>query len=200
MEKLFEINLDFAGNEYQMVAPTPSIEIVQEDAVRFLINLYWADDLIIISGEEPGEGETDLDIDTPTFEMILKFANGATTTLAPTRKAATEQIEIVIPPSAIYDGITEATVAIYSGADKITSCEFEFLGRAILAENESIDEIGIWKSIGGVVSPKTPGSILKIGMFTTAERDAIAAPTEGMMVYNTTTHKLNFYDGTEWAE
>lgn len=34
---------------------------------------------------------------------------------------------------------------------------------------------------------------------TTAQRDAIAAPVpSGLMVYNTTTNKLNFYNGTAW--
>ena len=34
---------------------------------------------------------------------------------------------------------------------------------------------------------------------TTAERDLIAGPTEGMVVYNTTTHALNFHNGGAWA-
>lgn len=33
---------------------------------------------------------------------------------------------------------------------------------------------------------------------TGTERDAIAAPPAGLMVYNTTTNKLNFYNGTAW--
>jgi hypothetical protein len=35
---------------------------------------------------------------------------------------------------------------------------------------------------------------------TTAERDAIVAPTEGMQVYNTTTHKLNIRGAAAWEE
>lgn len=34
---------------------------------------------------------------------------------------------------------------------------------------------------------------------TTAERDSIAAPAEGLVCYNTTTQVLNFYNGTVWA-
>lgn len=33
---------------------------------------------------------------------------------------------------------------------------------------------------------------------TTTERNAIATPPAGLMVYNTTTNKLNFYNGTAW--
>ena len=33
---------------------------------------------------------------------------------------------------------------------------------------------------------------------TTAQRDAIATPPAGLMVYNSSTNKLNFYNGTAW--
>lgn len=35
---------------------------------------------------------------------------------------------------------------------------------------------------------------------TTVQRDAISAPAEGLRIYNTTTHKENFYNGTSWVE
>lgn len=35
---------------------------------------------------------------------------------------------------------------------------------------------------------------------TTTQRDAISTPATGLMVYNTTTNKLNFYNGTTWEE
>lgn len=34
---------------------------------------------------------------------------------------------------------------------------------------------------------------------TTAQRDAIASPTAGMVIYNTTTNVLNFHNGTAWG-
>ncbi len=34
---------------------------------------------------------------------------------------------------------------------------------------------------------------------TTTQRDALATPTEGLVIENTTTHQLNFYDGTNWV-
>lgn len=33
---------------------------------------------------------------------------------------------------------------------------------------------------------------------TTEQRDAISSPAEGLQIYNTTTHKINFYNGTAW--
>ncbi len=34
---------------------------------------------------------------------------------------------------------------------------------------------------------------------TTTERDAISSPAEGLVIYNLTTHVLNFYDGSAWG-
>lgn len=34
---------------------------------------------------------------------------------------------------------------------------------------------------------------------TTTQRDAISSPTEGLVVYNTSTHVLNFHNGTAWG-
>jgi hypothetical protein len=33
---------------------------------------------------------------------------------------------------------------------------------------------------------------------TTEQRDAITSPPDGLMIYNTTTHKINFYNGSAW--
>lgn len=35
---------------------------------------------------------------------------------------------------------------------------------------------------------------------TTTQRDAITSPTEGLVVYNSTTHTLDFYNGTAWKQ
>ena len=35
---------------------------------------------------------------------------------------------------------------------------------------------------------------------TTAQRDAISSPATGLMIYNTTTNKANFFNGTAWGE
>lgn len=34
---------------------------------------------------------------------------------------------------------------------------------------------------------------------TTAQRDAIVSPIEGMLIYNTSTHALNDYNGSAWG-
>lgn len=35
-------------------------------------------------------------------------------------------------------------------------------------------------------------------VLTTTERDALTSPTAGQIIFNSTTSKLNFYNGTAW--
>jgi hypothetical protein len=39
---------------------------------------------------------------------------------------------------------------------------------------------------------------LGLPVLTTAQRDAISSPQAGLLIYNTTTDKLNFYTGAGW--
>lgn len=48
------------------------------------------------------------------------------------------------------------------------------------------------------VESTTKGALLP--RMTTTQRDAIASPATGLLVYNTTTSKVNQYTGTAWAE
>lgn len=41
------------------------------------------------------------------------------------------------------------------------------------------------------------GKLLHLYKFSDAERDALT-PTAGMIIFNTDTNKLNFYNGTAW--
>jgi len=44
----------------------------------------------------------------------------------------------------------------------------------------------------------TRGALLS--RMTTTQRDAIESPATGLLIYNTTTQKYNFYNGTEWKK
>jgi len=50
----------------------------------------------------------------------------------------------------------------------------------------------------GVPTPPNFPQGLVGGAFTTTERDNISGPVAGVMIYNTTTNKLNFYNGSAW--
>jgi hypothetical protein len=41
------------------------------------------------------------------------------------------------------------------------------------------------------------GKVMHLHVLTEPERDALTA-TKGMIIYNSSTNKLNFYNGTNW--
>jgi len=41
------------------------------------------------------------------------------------------------------------------------------------------------------------GKVMHLHVLTDAERDALT-PVEGMIIYNSSTNKLNFYNGSNW--
>ena len=41
------------------------------------------------------------------------------------------------------------------------------------------------------------GKVMHLHILTSTERDALTA-TKGMIIYNSTTNKLNFYNGSAW--
>lgn len=64
-------------------------------------------------------------------------------------------------------------------------------GGSLAIGNSAIDTkaiLDIQSTTKGVLFPR----------ITTTQRDAISEPTEGLIVYNTTLHKLQCYDGTTW--
>lgn len=94
------------------------------------------------------------------------------------------------------------------------------LGLGALATASTVDSTGLFGAGAaattadkGVVTlaahgSATAGSVVQaddpdvIRRMTEAARDLIAAPEDGRIIYNTTTHRLNFYDGGSgtWTE
>ena len=43
-------------------------------------------------------------------------------------------------------------------------------------------------------------SVLQLKSYTTPQRDALSSPQAGWTIYNSTTNKLNQYNGSAWTE
>lgn len=50
-----------------------------------------------------------------------------------------------------------------------------------------------------IVDIASTNKAFRLPCMTSAQRDAITNPKEGMLVYNTTDHRLDDYNGTVWA-
>lgn len=64
------------------------------------------------------------------------------------------------------------------------------VGRSTFGSENSYPsaQVAVDSTVKGFLPPRMTG----------VQRDAIATPAAGLMVYNTTTNKLNFYNGTAW--
>lgn len=49
-----------------------------------------------------------------------------------------------------------------------------------------------------IISSNTTTKGLLPPRLTTTQRDAISSPAEGLLVYNLTTHQMNYWNATSW--
>lgn len=102
---------------------------------------------------------------------------------------------------AVWDGVTgdklgQTPVLIddlgnVTGANDLTmSGNADITGNVVASGSVTATGLEIYStSVGSIPCPK----------MTEAERDAIGTPVQGYCVFNTTTNKLNIYDGTDWV-
>jgi len=82
--------------------------------------------------------------------------------------------------------MTGATGFEYNSATQTFSTQKAVIGSTIAIDASAI--LQCESSSQGFLLPR----------MTTAQRDAIATPAESLMIYNTTTKRPNFFDGTSW--
>jgi hypothetical protein len=71
-------------------------------------------------------------------------------------------------------------------------------GNRVNAQSMGISNSAITADASSILELRTTTKGLLIPRMTTTERDAISSPATGLMVYNTTTSKFNFYNGSSW--
>ena len=89
----------------------------------------------------------------------------------------------------IKDSLLEGVLTIDSGNQRV--------GINNTAPTTALDVSGTTTTTTLVVSGTTTTSRMVLTPITTAQRDALTA-SEGMVIFNTTTKKLNVYNGTIW--
>ena len=89
---------------------------------------------------------------------------------------------------------TDVTVSANGGSDGMGAFEPSLslgsTGGIQMTSNTGTDDfvLSLISTTKGFLPPR----------MTTTQRDAIATPDEGLTIYNTTTHAINFYNGTAW--
>jgi hypothetical protein len=104
-------------------------------------------------------------------------------------------------------GVAQASKTVtVSAANQINLNNFSTINVNI--DSGAIDgtTIGASSSANGTFSVLTATTLNMTGIrlvlptLTTTERDSIGVPVAGWLIYNTTTNKLNFYNGTAWEQ
>ncbi len=70
----------------------------------------------------------------------------------------------------------------------------------IQAQNIGINNTGAAPANGAALDVDATDKGLLIPRLTNAQRNAIAAPAEGLFIYNTTANKVQCWNGTQWIQ
>ncbi len=71
-------------------------------------------------------------------------------------------------------------------------------GNKVTAQSMGISSSAITPDASSILEMRTSTKGLLMPRLTTTERDAITSPATGLIIYNTTTSKFNFYNGSSW--
>jgi hypothetical protein len=74
-----------------------------------------------------------------------------------------------------------------------------FSNHKIAAQSMGISSTSITPDASSILEMRTTTKGVLIPRMTTAERDLISLPANGLMVYNTSTSRFNFYNGSAWV-
>lgn len=117
----------------------------------------------------------------PTANQILKF-NGAA--WAPASLSGAD-----LPGDLLSGNGTAGYLAYFDDSRSLSdSVIFQGSGRVGIGTNNPQAALDIYSTSAGFLLPR----------MTNSQRNALASPTAGLQVYNTTTNQLNYYDGTAW--
>ena len=91
-----------------------------------------------------------------------------------------------------YDGTTYKPFERFDYSDEEICLDYSGSLKGVIIGSTGIDEsakLHVTGS-GGFLPPR----------MTSTERDAVSSPATGLMIYNTTTNKLNVYNGSAWRQ
>lgn len=126
---------------------------------------------------------------TSSFGMILTGISGTT---APTNAAT-------VIRSGKWNGSTNITTLanseIVAEFRNWTNTIFQMKGDGSFAVNSS----GATPAASALMDLTSTTKGVLLPRMTTSQRDAISSPAEGLLIYNLTTHQLNYYNATSWV-
>jgi hypothetical protein len=144
-----------------------------------------------------GIGET-----TPTARLHVKGsgATSATTALLVENSAGTDLLKIYDSGTSVFSGLTtfNTNVTLRGANDTSSFNNLRFvvpgsaksltINKDYSSANDASAIVDIQSTTQGFLPPR----------MTDAERDAIATPAAGLMIYDTTNNQMNYWNGSTW--
>lgn len=208
----FELSGITAGNTRTLTVPDVSSTL----AVLGLAQDWTAAQKMYISNSATNGIKTPLTLESQTtstaaiglgvgMSMNVEISNGSIVEGATIECVATN----ITSPTRAFDFVVRTAPASQSVQEalRVNSALATFPG-GILADTTTFSVDATNNAVGiGVVTPDskaildltstTKGFLLP--RMTEVQRDAISSPTTGLEIYNTTTNKIDFYNGSSWA-
>ena len=170
----------------------------------------WANGAYFIKTETDPNGGSSYSI-TGTSQLVsVPYAlhaktakNGITTEQASEIAANTLKVGITTEQTAKLAGVAEgAEVNVQANWNQTTDTADDYIKNkptipTAADGSETKLTAGTNVTVTGAGTTASPYVVNAVVSMTQTQRDALTA-TEGMIVYNTTTHKPNFHNGTEW--
>ena len=137
-----------------------------------------------------------VDIPSSSITRQLETVSGVTTDFTITGGYVTGLIDVYV------NGSKQAEGTDFTATDGSTVTMTPFVEDGDVVEFQKHDRLsisGIDTTTNATNAYNFVGSAFYLPQYTTTARDA-ASFNEGAMIYNTTSKKINFYDGTNWIE
>ncbi len=154
------------------------------------------------AGTNPGPG-TAVNIDgSPPHHSAMFDIQSITGGFLFPRLTTTARDYIVSPPTGllIYNTST-GNLSYYNGSTWIDICAITTTGSTgstINTAGISINETGANPDASSILDVYSTKAGVLIPRLSTAQRDAILSPAEGLTIYNNTTNRINYYAGSSW--
>lgn len=197
VKELVPVGDDVQPRSQSFMQPSFHLEggkIVMKESGAYVTSIYFS-----LIGEIDGVAPTDLeDAYAKLLALVENFNGGGASSQT---LAQTLAIDNKTGETAIISDDGTSSIEIYDNGNIIIQSNFNGLRQIILAEDALNLNTDARIDIGGKgINLNTTSDGFGLSRLTTTQMNAIAFPTEGMLVRNTTESSIYQYNGSAWEE
>lgn len=119
---------------------------------------------------------------------------------SPTNRINIAYIDTVLGRATGGETLTVTASASFDNTIIIRASTDTTSGDSIASIGIKSNDLYVQSAVGTNLNLQPYGGTVLLPRFTTTQRNAIASPLESMLIYNTTTKSMNYYNGTAWVD